>query len=66
MLRMMANSPKFNIEAAVQVAHAFTVYKSAVEDDYFSAVDDGINTKNIPAQAIGEAEFGAGLFYPCA
>jgi CRISPR system Cascade subunit CasC len=62
--RMMANSPGFNTEAAVQVAHAFTVHKTAVEDDYFSAVDD-LNTQEEHAGSahIGEAEFGAGLFY---
>jgi CRISPR system Cascade subunit CasC len=46
------------------VAHAFTVHKTAVEDDYFSAVDD-LNTQEEHAGSahIGEAEFGAGLFY---
>jgi CRISPR system Cascade subunit CasC len=38
--RMLADSPAFNMEAAVQVAHAITVHSSPVEDDYFSAVDD--------------------------
>ncbi|MDP2906150.1 MAG: type I-E CRISPR-associated protein Cas7/Cse4/CasC [Candidatus Omnitrophota bacterium] len=62
--RMMACSPIYNVEAAVQVAHAFTVHKAAVEDDYFSAVDD-LNKKEEHSGSghIGEAEFGAGLFY---
>jgi CRISPR system Cascade subunit CasC len=62
--RMMANSPVYNVEAAVQVAHAFTVHKAAVEDDYFSAVDD-LNKREEHSGSghIGEAEFGAGLFY---
>jgi len=40
--RMLANpdATKFEVEAAVQVAHAITVHRSAVEDDYFSAVHD--------------------------
>ena len=38
--RMLASSPAFNTEAAVQVAHAITVHEVAVEDDYFTAVDD--------------------------
>ncbi|MBK5913909.1 type I-E CRISPR-associated protein Cas7/Cse4/CasC [Rhodocyclus purpureus] len=62
--RMLADSPAFNVEAAVQVAHAITVHKSAVEDDYFSAVDDlnsGLEDKG--AAHIGERSFGAGLFY---
>ena len=62
--RMLADSPAYNMEAAVQVAHAITVHKSAVEDDYFSAVDDlnkGLEDKG--AGHIGESGYGAGLFY---
>ncbi|MBN8441944.1 MAG: type I-E CRISPR-associated protein Cas7/Cse4/CasC [Thauera sp.] len=62
--RMLADSPAFNMEAAVQVAHAITVHRSAVEDDYFSAVDDlndGLTDKG--AAHIGERSYGAGLFY---
>ncbi len=62
--RMLADSPAYNMEAAVQVAHAITVHKSAVEDDYFTAVDD-LNTglKDKGAAHIGERGYGAGLFY---
>lgn len=62
--RMLASSPAFNTEAAVQVAHAITVHDVAVEDDYFTAVDD-LNTgdDDLGAAHIGETEFGAGLFY---
>jgi CRISPR system Cascade subunit CasC len=62
--RMLADTPAFNIEAAVQVAHAITVHKAAVEDDYFSAVDDlnqGLEDRG--AGHIGERGYGAGLFY---
>jgi CRISPR system Cascade subunit CasC len=62
--RMLADHPAFNVEAAVQVAHAITVHKAAVEDDYFSAVDD-LNDGQTDAGAahIGERCYGAGLFY---
>lgn len=62
--RMLASGPAYNMEAAVQVAHAFTVHKAAVEDDYFSAVDD-LNTglEDAGAGHIGERGYGAGLFY---
>lgn len=62
--RMLASSPGFNVEAAVQVAHAITVHKVELEDDYFTAVDD-LNRGGADAGAahIGEAEFAAGLFY---
>lgn len=60
--RMLADSPEFNMEAAVQVSHAITVHKSAVEDDYFSAIDD-LNREASGASHIGERGYGAGLFY---
>ncbi len=61
--RMLADSPTHNVEAAVQVAHAITVHRAAVEDDYFSAVDD-LNTRDVTgAGHIGERGYGAGLFY---
>ena len=61
--RMLANSAEFNVEAAVQVAHAITVHKAAVEDDYFSAVDDLNRREDTGAGHIGERGYGAGLFY---
>jgi CRISPR system Cascade subunit CasC len=62
--RMLANTPRFNTEAAVQVAHAITVHKAAVEDDYYTAVDD-LNDGDTDRGAahIGETGFGAGVFY---
>lgn len=51
-------------EAAVQVAHAITVHDVAVEDDYFTAVDDlNSGEGDLGAAHIGETEFAAGLFY---
>jgi len=62
--RMLASSPDFNVEAAAQVAHAITVHKVAVEDDYFTAVDDlNKGEADMGAGHIGETEFAAGLFY---
>lgn len=62
--RMLADAPKFNTEAAAQVAHAITVHAVQVEDDYFTAVDD-LNTGEEDAGAghLGQTEFGAGVFY---
>jgi len=62
--RMLADSPSFNVEAGAQVSHAFTVHGTAVEDDYFTAVDD-LNTReeNTGSAHIGELGFGSGLFY---
>lgn len=62
--RMLASSPAFNTDAAVQVAHAVTVHEVAVEDDYFTAVDDlNSGDDDLGAAHIGETEFGAGVFY---
>jgi len=62
--RMLASSPAFNTEAACQVAHAISVHKVAVEDDFFTAVDDLNNgEEDMGAGHMGETEFAAGLFY---
>lgn len=62
--RMLASSPTFNTEAAVQVAHAITVHEVAVEDDYFTAVDDlNKGDEDMGAGHIGETEFAAGVYY---
>lgn len=62
--RMLAASPAFNVEAAAQVAHAITVHKAAIEDDYFTAVDDlNRGDEDRGAAHIGEMGFGAGVYY---
>lgn len=61
--RMLAANADYNVEAAVQVAHAITVHRAAVEDDYFSAVDDLNRKEETGASHIGERGYGAGLFY---
>lgn len=60
--RMLAAKTQFNGEAAVQVAHAIGVHASAVEDDYFTAVDD-LNLQDPGAAHIGESAFAAAVFY---
>lgn len=62
--RMLADDPANNIDAAVQVAHAITVHRVAIEDDYFTAVDD-LNRRedNAGAGHVNVGEFSAGLFY---
>lgn len=62
--RMLASFPIYSVEAAVQVAHAFTVNQVAIEDDYFTAVDDlNRGTEDMGAGHLGEIEFGSGVFY---
>lgn len=38
--RMVADDAAYNVDAAVQVAHALGIHASAPEFDYFTAVDD--------------------------
>lgn len=64
--RMLAKKPKFNVEAACQVAHAISVQQVAIEDDYFTAVDDLKDKESgddSGAAHIGETNFAAAVFY---
>jgi CRISPR system Cascade subunit CasC len=61
--RMLADKPKHNVEAAVQVAHAIGVHASPIEDDYFTAVDDLNRDDETGAGHVGEAGFAAAVFY---
>ena len=62
--RMVTSYPGANIEAAVHVAHAFTVHQEESESDYFSVVDDlQREDEDAGAAHIGDMELTAGLFY---
>ena len=62
--RMVTSDPGANIEAAIHVAHAFTVHREESESDYFSVVDDlQREDEDSGAAHIGDMELTAGLFY---
>jgi CRISPR system Cascade subunit CasC len=64
--RMLAHKKtRVQEEGAVQVAHALTVHKVEVEDDFFAAVDDlNLAPETGSGSAfLGTFEYGAGLFY---
>ena len=62
--RMVTSDPGANIEAAIHVAHAFTVHREESESDYFSVVDDLQGSdEDAGAAHIGDMELTAGLFY---
>ncbi|MCY4541173.1 MAG: type I-E CRISPR-associated protein Cas7/Cse4/CasC [Rhodobacteraceae bacterium] len=62
--RMLADAPKFNREAAVQVSHAITTHRADVEDDYYTAADDLKSpSEDMGAGFVGEAGFGSGVYY---
>lgn len=58
--RMVTSDIEANIDAAIHVAHSFTVHADRSESDFFSAVDD-LQTEG--AGHIGDTEVGSGLFY---
>ena len=62
--RMLASSPKFNVEATCQVAHAIGVSASVIEDDFFTAIDDlKQEADDAGAGHLGETAFGSAVFY---
>ncbi|KUG30014.1 crispr-associated protein, cse4 family [hydrocarbon metagenome] len=62
--RMLAADPAYNVDAAVQVAHAISINAVTVDEDYFTAVDDlNRHEEDAGAGHIGVTEFGAGIFY---
>ncbi len=62
--RMVTSDVEANIDAAVHVAHAFTVHSEESESDYFTVVDDLHRTEDdAGADHIGETELTSGLFY---
>lgn len=62
--RMLADSPDYNRDAAVQVSHAITTHRAVADDDWFSAVDD-LKTREEDAGTghLGELGFGSGVYY---
>ena len=62
--RMVTSDVEANIDAAVHVAHAFTVHAEESESDYFTVVDDlHCVEDDAGADHIGETELTCGLFY---
>jgi CRISPR system Cascade subunit CasC len=63
--RMVTSDPQANTDAAIHVAHAFTVHAEEEESDYFTVVDDLVRTEDGDAGTAGifETELTSGLFY---
>jgi CRISPR system Cascade subunit CasC len=62
--RMLADAPKFNFEAAANIAHAFSTHRVQADADYYSAVDD-LRDKNesLGSSFIGDAGYGSAVHY---
>lgn len=63
--RMVTSDPEANTEAAIHVAHAFTVHAEESESDYFTVVDDLVRVEEGEAGTAGifDTELTSGLFY---
>ena len=62
--RMVTSDPEANTDAAIHVAHAFTVHAEASESDYFTVVDDlKVEASKSGAGGLFDTELTAGLFY---
>lgn len=62
--RMVTSDPDANTDAAIHVAHAFTVHREATESDYFTVVDDLTREAGETGSAgLFDTELTSGLFY---
>ncbi|MFI6288350.1 type I-E CRISPR-associated protein Cas7/Cse4/CasC [Streptomyces sp. NPDC051018] len=61
--RMVADSADFNVDAAVQVAHAISVHRVDMESDYYTAVDDKNTDAESGAGMIGTVDFNSATLY---
>ena len=64
--RMVTSDPRANTDAAIHVAHAFTVHEEQPELDYFTVVDDLSSREggdDAGAAGIFDTELTSGLYY---
>lgn len=61
--RMLAKDPKLSMDAACQVAHAFSTHRATMEFDFFTAVDDLQKKEETGAGMMGIIGFNAATFY---
>ena len=61
--RMVAVRPDRNIDAASQVAHAFSTNRISMELDYYTAMDDLTPEDTSGAGMLGTVGFNSGCFY---
>ena len=64
--RMVTSDAFRDVEASMQVAHAISTNKVAVESDYFTAMDDmlsGGSMDELGAAMIGDVDFNASCYY---
>ncbi len=62
--RMVTSDPEANTDAAIHVAHSFTVHAEESESDYFTVIDDlRVRDSEAGSGGIFDTELTSGLFY---
>lgn len=61
--RMVADLPHLNLNAACQVAHAFSTHQVSMEFDFYTAVDDLQPQEETGAGMMGTVEFNSACYY---
>jgi len=62
--RMIADNTAVNVDAAMQVAHAFSIDEIDIEDDFFTAVEELVDEADSMGSAhMDNAEFVSATFY---
>jgi len=61
--RMIADKPKWNVEAACQVAHAISTNRVQMDFDFFTAVDDFKPDDTAGSDMMGTIQFNSSCYY---
>jgi CRISPR system Cascade subunit CasC len=61
--RMIADEPKWNVEAACQVAHAVSTHRVSMEFDFYTAIDDLKKDDTAGSDMMGTISFNSACFY---
>lgn len=61
--RMIADNPDWNVDAACQVAHAFSTNRVSMDFDFFTAVDDFRPADTAGSGMMGTVQFNSACFY---
>ena len=61
--RMIADEPKWNVDAACQVAHAVSTHRVSMEFDFYTAIDDLKKSDTAGSDMMGTISFNSACFY---
>ena len=61
--RMVTSNAFADVEAAMQVAHAFSTNKVAMETDFFTAMDDCLGNSELGSGMMGDVDYNSSCYY---